>query len=235
MVIMVHVHNNPQIVQVNINLTITDDETDFALNPDGSFPTKEDIAVDAMINTRTHVVRNEDTGEWQRVTTRHAPFGMPLSQQQGDKWWLAAPSPRLVALEEQADADIRRSLDNLRLRVQFEQARHAYTHAVDNTRRMMLQYLHNELHMARLRVQMAIVQAEIIRERAARAARAAWARRQAAQQQDQAGGGDEVGSDDDSNGDDSSVDGSSFDDSLFDGSSDDDNSTDASSFDGQEL
>ena len=85
-----------------ITLTCTDNANDIPLNPDGTFPTPAQKALDILTNTTTKAVINWETNAWELLTTRHAPFGMPLSQQQhGDNWWMAADSNAAGAAEEE--------------------------------------------------------------------------------------------------------------------------------------
>jgi hypothetical protein len=93
-------------------LTCTDDANDIPLNPDGTFPTPAQKALDILTNTTTKAVINWETNAWELLTTRHAPFGMPLSQQQnGENWWMAADTS---AAEEQERLE--RTIADLALR-----------------------------------------------------------------------------------------------------------------------
>ena len=80
------------------NLTCTDNENDVPLNPDGTVPTAAEKALDILTNTTTKAVINGELHTWELLTVRHAPFGMPLSEQVGENWWMAADSS---AQEEQ--------------------------------------------------------------------------------------------------------------------------------------
>lgn len=73
-------------------LTCTDNENDVPLNPDGTVPTPAEKALDILTNTSTKAVINWELHTWELLTTRHAPFGMPLSEQVGENWWMAADS-----------------------------------------------------------------------------------------------------------------------------------------------
>lgn len=85
-------------------LTCTDSADDIPLNPDGSLPTPAQKALDILTNTTTRAVINWETHTWELLTTRHAPFGMPLSQQQnGEDWWMVDGSSAVEeALKESA-------------------------------------------------------------------------------------------------------------------------------------
>jgi hypothetical protein len=74
------------------NLTCTDNENDAPLNPDGTVPTPAEKALDILTNTTTKAVINRELHTWELLTVRHAPFGMPLSEQVGENWWKAADS-----------------------------------------------------------------------------------------------------------------------------------------------
>ena len=73
-------------------LTCTDNDGDTPLNPDGTVPTPAEKALDILTNTTTKAVINWELHTWELLTTRHAPFGMPLSEQDGENWWMAADS-----------------------------------------------------------------------------------------------------------------------------------------------
>jgi hypothetical protein len=96
-----HFHNTlsmENMLHRTTNLTCTDDENDIPLNPDGTVPTPAEKALDILTNTTTKAVINQELHTWELLTTRHAPFGMPLSEQDGENWWMAADSS---AQEEQ--------------------------------------------------------------------------------------------------------------------------------------
>jgi hypothetical protein len=73
-------------------LTCTDADGDIPLNPDGTLPTPAQKALDILTNTTTRAVINCETHTWELLTIRHTPFGMPLSEQIGENWWIAIDS-----------------------------------------------------------------------------------------------------------------------------------------------
>ncbi|GAB7325018.1 hypothetical protein MBLNU13_g08816t1 [Cladosporium sp. NU13] len=91
-----------------ITLTCTDNADDIPLNPDGTFPTPAQKALDILTNTTTKAVVNLDTNAWELLTTRHSPFGMPLSEQHGENWWMAVDTSAAEEEErvERAMADL---------------------------------------------------------------------------------------------------------------------------------
>jgi hypothetical protein len=84
-------------------LTCTDADGDIPLNPDGTLPTPAQKALDMLTNTTTRAVVNRETHTWELLTIRHAPFGMPLSEQTGENWWIAVDSS--VTAEEKPKAE----------------------------------------------------------------------------------------------------------------------------------
>lgn len=82
-----------------VTLTCTDSADDIPLNPDGTLPTPAQKSLDILTNTTTKAVVNWETNTWELLTTRHAPFGMPLSEQHGENWWMAADTS---AVEEES-------------------------------------------------------------------------------------------------------------------------------------
>jgi hypothetical protein len=76
-------------------LTCTDSDSDIPLHHDGTLPTPAQKALDILTNTTTKAVINWETHTWELLTTRHAPFGMSLSQQRnGKNWWMAVDSSK---------------------------------------------------------------------------------------------------------------------------------------------
>lgn len=145
--------NKSRWAYININLTVTDNNGDTNLMPNGSIPTMLDKSVDAISNTSTHRLWNPITREWQVIYIRHAPFGMPVAQQRGEKWWLATPDPALLAIYQQAHASICRSIDILRQRVGLD-ARRAD---------LLAKYCQDEADLASIKQPMEVAAEEVAR------------------------------------------------------------------------
>ena len=89
-------------VHTTRDLTCTDSADDIPLNPDGTLPTPAEKALDILNNTTVETVYNRETNAYELLTTRHAPFGMPLSEQYGELWWIAPDTSPIDAEIEEA-------------------------------------------------------------------------------------------------------------------------------------
>lgn len=125
--------NFESMAQIYQDDTLTDNALDIPLNPDGTLPSVRDKALDALNNTTTFTVFNPSTRKDELLIIRHAPFGMPLSQQDGPKWWLN-PDSETAAIEERAEAAVRNEIDYLRQTVELVEAEIATLDAIDDLR-----------------------------------------------------------------------------------------------------